>query len=402
MPKFLYQAYTKSKERKEGVIEAENKTQALKKLDSFSLFPINIRILDRVDSDTFIGKIGRVNSVDVAAFTRQISNLLDSGLTILVALILVRRQAWKPSLKFIIDKLIEDLKEGKTFSDSLSQHPDIFPTLYVSLVRSGEVGGFLEEVMIRLADFLENEEELKAKLRSAMVYPALIAVVGIATIFILLSFVIPKLVLVFEDFGQILPMPTQILIYISSLLSQYWWLVVLLIGLFFFIVNRISKTPEGRSCFDDFKLKLPVFGTVILKRQMERFCRILATLLGNGVTILPSLEIARDIMENNILKKEVEKMRADVRGGRSLAKAMSKSKYFPASIVNIISVGEESGSLEKVLKKISISYEREVDRSLKAFTSLLEPIMILVMGSIVAFIVAAMLLPIFQINFMAR
>lgn len=402
MPKFLYQAYTKSKERKEGVIEAENKTQALKKLDSLSLFPINIRILDRVDSDTFIGKIGRVNSVDVATFTRQISNLLDSGLTILAALILVRRQAWKPSLKFIIDKLIEDLKEGKTFSDSLSQHPDIFPTLYVSLVRSGEAGGFLEEVMMRLADFLENEEELKAKLRSAMVYPALIAVVGIATIFILLSFVIPKLVLVFEDFGQILPMPTQILIYISSLLSQYWWLVVLLIGLFFFIVNRILKTSEGRSCFDNFKLKLPVFGTVILKRQMERFCRILATLLGNGVTILSSLEIVRDIMENNILKREVEKMRADVRGGRSLAKAMSKSKYFPASIVNIISVGEESGSLEKVLKKISISYEREVDRSLKAFTSLLEPIMILVMGSIVAFIVAAMLLPIFQLNFMMR
>jgi len=402
MPKFLYQAYTKSKERKEGVIEAENKTQALKKLDSLSLFPINIRILDRVDSDTFIGKIGRVNSVDVATFTRQISNLLDSGLTILAALILVRRQAWKPSLKFIIDKLIEDLKEGKTFSDSLSQHPDIFPTLYVSLVRSGEAGGFLEEVMMRLADFLENEEELKTKLRSAMVYPALIAVVGIATIFILLSFVIPKLVLVFEDFGQILPMPTQILIYISSLLSQYWWLVVFLIGLFFFIVNRILKTSEGRSCFDNFKLKLPVFGTVILKRQMERFCRILATLLGNGVTILPSLEIVRDIMENNILKREVEKMRADVRGGRSLAKAMSKSKYFPASIVNIISVGEESGSLEKVLKKISISYEREVDRSLKAFTSLLEPIMILVMGSIVAFIVAAMLLPIFQLNFMMR
>ena len=402
MPKFLYQAYTKSKERKEGVIEAENKTQALKKLDALSLFPINIRILDRVDSDTFIGKIGRVNSVDVATFTRQIFNLLDSGLTILAALILVRRQAWKPSLKFIIDKLIEDLKEGKTFSDSLSQHPDIFPTLYVSLVRSGEAGGFLEEVMMRLADFLENEEELKAKLRSAMVYPALIAVVGIATIFLLLSFVIPKLVLVFEDFGQILPIPTQILIYISSLLSQYWWLVILLIGLFFFIVNRILKTSEGRFCFDNFKLKLPVFGTVILKRQMERFCRILATLLGNGVTILPSLEIVRDIMENNILKKEVKKMRADVRDGRSLAKAMSKSRYFPASIVNIISVGEESGSLEKVLKKISISYEREVDRSLKVFTSLLEPIMILVMGSIVAFIVAAMLLPIFQLNFMAR
>lgn len=402
MPKFFYRAYTRSKERKEGIVEAENKTQALTKLDKLSLFPTNITELNKTSSDNIIGKIRRVSSIDAATFTRQVSNLLDAGLTILAALVLVSRQTQKTSLKLVIDRLITDLKEGKTFSASLAQHPNVFSGLYVSLIRSGETGGFLQEVMRRLADFMDNEEELKVKIRSAMIYPALIAIVGLLTIFILLSFVIPKLVLVFEDFGEILPMPTQILINISSFLSQFWWLIILSITLTVFVINRMSRSSEGRLFFDRLKLKIPVFGALMLKRQMERFARILATLLGNGVTIIPSLEIVRDIMENNILKQEVEKMRVEVRDGTSLTMAMGKSQYFPISIINIVSVGEESGRLEKVLMRISASFEREVERDLKTFTSLLEPVMILVMGSVVSFIVAAMLLPVFQINFMAR
>lgn len=402
MSRFFYRAYTKSKERKEGFIEAENKTQVLAKLDKLSLFPTNISETNQISSDTILSKIKKISATDVASFTRQISNLLEAGLTILAALMLISRQSWKPSLKLVINRLIEDLKEGKTFSSSLAQHPHIFSSLYVSLIRSGEAGGFLEEVMSRLADFLENEEELKAKVRSAMIYPALIAVVGLLTIFLLLGFVIPKLVSVFQDFGEILPIPTQILVNLSSFVSQSWWLIVLSIVVVIFLMRRSLKTSEGRLFFDRLKLKMPVLGAVVLKRQMERFSRILAMLLGNGVTILPSLEIVRDIMENNILKQEVEKIRVEVRDGSSLARAIGRTKHFPDSMGNIVSVGEESGSLEKVLRKISSSYEREVDRDLKTFTSLLEPLMILVMGSIVAFIVTAMLLPIFQINFMAR
>lgn len=402
MPKFFYQAYTKNREKKEGVIEAENKAQALSKLDSLSLFPIKISSQNELGIVRNIGKAGKINQSDIVSFTRQISNLLDAGLIILSALSLVSKQAIKQPLKLVIDKIIEDLKEGKSFSDSLAQHPKIFSKLYVSLVRSGEAGGFLEEVMGRLADFMENEEELRVKVRQAMIYPILIAAVGIATIFILLSFVIPKLVLVFADFEQALPLPTQILINISSFLSGFWWLIILSVVLIIFIFNRILKSREGRVFFDNFQLNIPVLGTVILKRQIERFSRILATLLGNGVTILPSLEIVSDVMENNILKQEVDKMRIEVRDGSSLTKAVSKSRHFPVSLVNIISVGEEAGSLEKVLKKISVSFEKEVDRSLKTLTSLLEPLMILFMGSIVAFIVISMLLPIFQINFMAR
>jgi type II secretion system protein F len=402
MPKFFYRAYTKSKEKKEGIIEAENKNQAIEKLDRLALFPVDINESGKSSNDVIVSRIKKASLNDIVAFTRNVSNLLDAGLTILAALVLVSRQTWKSSIRLVIDRLIESLKEGKTLSDSLAQHPNAFSKLYVALIKSGEAGGFLEEAMRRLADFIETEEELRTKVRSAMVYPALIAIVGLATIFILLSFVVPKIVLVFEDFGEAMPIPTQILINISAVLSQYWWMIILSIILVIFVINRILSNSEGRILFDRLKLNIPVVGRVILKRQIERFSRVLATLLGNGVTILPSLEIVRDIMENSILKQEVEKIRVEVHDGSSLSKALKKAKHFPASLVNIVSVGEESGSLEKVLKKMSDSYERDIDRDLRTFTSLLEPMMILIMGLIVAFIVTAMLLPIFEINFMAR
>lgn len=400
MPKFFYRAYTKNKERKEGFIDAESKSEALAKLDKLSLYPTNISEFNMATRDIAKGSTKKINSSDVAIFTRQISNLLDAGLTILASLVLISRQTLKTSLKLVAEKLIEDLKAGKAFSDCLVKYPYTFSSLYVSLIRSGEAGGFLPEVMKRLADFMENEEEIKMRIRAAMIYPILIAAVGLITIFLLLGFVIPKLVLVFEDFGQVLPLPTQILIDLSAFVSQFWWLIVLVIAVILFLTKRLLKTPEGRSSFQRFQLRIPVVGGMILKRQLERFSRILATLLGNGVTILPSLEIVRDIMENDLLRQEVNKIHMEVRDGSSLARAISRAKYFPISLANIVSVGEESGSLEKVLSKVAGSFERELDRNIKIFISLLEPLMILVMGSIVAFIVTAMLLPVFQINFM--
>lgn len=402
MPKFSYQAYNNLKERKEGVIEAENKTQALAKLDSLALFPIRITTQEESASSSFTTSATKARSQDIINFTRQIANLLDAGLTILVALNILSKQKWSPTFKLVIEKLIDSVREGKSFSDSLNQYPKIFSSLYVSMVRSGEMGGFLKEIIKRLADFMENEDELKNKVSSAMVYPLLILSVGILTVFILLSFVVPKLVLVFEDFGQALPMPTQILISISSFLNQFWWTIILLFGIVVFVINRVLKTKEGKLLFDGLTLKIPLLGELVLKRQVERFSRILSTLLHSGVTILPSLEVARDILDNSILKKEVESVRVDVRDGSSLAKAVSRAKTFPASLVTIISVGEESGNLEDVLLKFSIGYERDIDRAVKMVTSLLEPLMILTMGAVVAFIVSAMLLPIFQINFIAR
>lgn len=403
MPRFSYQAYTQDKEKKEGVIEAETKTQAFEKLSKLSFYPLQIKALDEAGEGALLTRrFTRISAADIVAFTRQLSNLLEAGMTILSALLLVSKQAWKASLKAVIDGLINDLKEGRTFSLALSKHPGLFSKVYVALVKSSEAGGFMNEAMTRLADFMEEEEEFKAKVRSAMIYPAVIALVGAATVYVLLSFVIPKLVLVFEDFGQILPLPTQLLVTVSIFLGTYWWLTIIAILAVAFMWMRILKSPDGRSFVDRVKLNIPVFGELILKIQMERFSRILATLLASGVTILPALEIVRDTLDNALLQKDLEEIRVAVRDGASLSVAVGKSHYFPAAIVDIISVGEESGNLEKVLLKVAQTYTRETDRTLKTFLSLLEPAMILVMGSIVAFIVIAMLLPIFQINFMAR
>jgi len=401
MPKFFYKAKTQNKQLKEGILEAEHKIQVLRKLEELSYYPIVVREIDELKDETvsFVSR-GKISSADIIYLTRQISNLVGAGLTILAALNIVQKQITKLSLKMLIREIAADLKDGVAFSDALSKHPKEFSNLYVSLIRSGEIGGFLDKALLQLADFLENEEEIKANIRSAMAYPILIAVAGVAAVFVLLSVVIPRLVLVFQDFEQALPRPTEILINISMFLNQYWWLIIVGLCTVIFIINRIAKTREGKLFFDRSALGIPLIGNIILKRQMERFCRTLATLLRNGVTILPSLKITKDVLENEILKLQIAKVYSEISDGTTLSNAMRKSSRFPISVVNMVSVGEESGMLEGVLNKVADSYEREINRHQKTLISLLEPMMILIMGSVVAFIVLAMLLPIFEMNFM--
>ena len=401
MPKFFYKAKTQDKQIKEGVIEAEHKIQVLRKLEQLSYFPIVVKEIDEFKEEAVsFASRKSISPADIVSLTRQISNLVGAGLTILAALNIVQKQITKLSLKVLIREIAADLKDGMAFSDTLSKHPKAFSNLYVGLIRSGEAGGFLDKALIQLADFLDNEEEIKANIRSAMAYPILIAVSGVAAVFVLLSVVIPRLVLVFEDFEQILPRPTEILIAISMFLNQYWWLITVGLCTIIFVFNRIAKTREGKLIFDRFALSIPLIGNIILKRQMERFCRTLATLLRNGVTILPSLEITKNILGNEILKLQIAKVYSEIRDGSTLSQAMRKSTRFPLTVVNMVSVGEESGMLEGVLNKVADSYERELNRHQKTLISLLEPMMILIMGSVVAFIVLAMLLPIFEMNFM--
>jgi len=397
MPNYFYRAYTMRGENKEGVVEAEDRLQAFKKIDSLSLFPLRIELI----GDNKKGRDGvkKIKSKSIAVFTRQISNLLEAGIAILGALTIIRKQRHNFSLGPVLDNLIKDLKEGASFSEALAKRRHIFLNLYVSLVRAGEAGGCLEETMSRLADFMENEEEVKTKIKAAMFYPVLIAAVGLITVFVLIGFVMPRIVLVFEDLGQALPLPTRLLINASNLVSAYWWLIALALVLVFFTINRMMNNPQGRDLFDKLKFRMPFLGAIIFKREVERFCRFLSVLLSSGITIMPALEIIEDMAVNSIFKKDIEGVKLSVRDGSSLANAMAESKCFPASISDMIDIGEETGSLEDILKKISHSYDREIEQALKVFISLLEPFMILAMGLAVAFIMVAMLLPIFEINF---
>lgn len=401
MAKFVYKAKEGPDRIIEGAMEAENREQVIDRLQAMGYFPINIS--DKADSQakekpfSLLGG-DRIRTRELGIFTRQLSDLLDSGLTLFKALNIIEEQTENVLMRRLISSLACEIKEGRRFSDTLAKFPRVFSNLYVALIRAGEVGGVLERVLLGLADYLEREEELRARVRAALAYPVLMASVGAATIFILMSFVIPRLVTMFRGIGQSLPLPTLILINLSGFLSNFWWLILAVFMIIFFGIQRRMRTKEGRFFFDQLKLKLPFFGELIKKAEIARFGRTLSTLLGNGVPMLVSLDTVIPVVNNALIQSDVERMLREVRDGSSLSKSLAKSPHFPPLVANMIAVGEEGGLLERSLLKVSESYEREVERIIKVITSLIEPVMILVMGSIVGFIVISMLLPIFQIN----
>lgn len=405
MPRFIYKAKHGPAEVKEGKIEAENQNQAAAKLSSMGFFVLSIE----EETAAFIKKSkGRflffksIRLRDLSNFTRQLSNLLDSGLTMLNSLSVLIDQSENPHLKHTIGLIRDDVKGGTTFSAALAKYPKVFSVLYVNMVASGEISGSLENVLRRLSDFMEKDEESISKVRASMAYPALMAFVGFVTIFVLLSFVAPRLTAIFIDLGQALPLPTKILIGISSFFARFWVLIIIAIIIAITVFSRWLKTKDGKTLFDAAKLKTPFIGPFIQKIEIARFGRTLGTLIGNGVPIIRALRVASTTLGNTLIKQDMEEARKAVVEGASLSVSIRKSRHFPAMVTNMIAVGEESGTLEKSLFKIADAYDTEIDRTIKTITSLLEPGLVLFMGMVVGFIVIAMLLPIFQLNLMIR
>ncbi|MDP3786866.1 MAG: type II secretion system F family protein [Candidatus Omnitrophota bacterium] len=405
MPKFFYRAKKGPAEIIEGHIDAETEYTAISKLAQLGCYPIKIEKENSVLSEkgfypSFFA--GRVALRDMAIFTHQLSDLLGSGVTMLKALGVLSEQTENRYLKAVIENVMTEVKDGATLSSALSKHPKVFSRLFTSMVHAGEVGGMLEDVLKRLAGFYEKEEDVRGKIQTAMAYPILVSCIGVLTVFVLLSFVVPKLTTIFLEFGQALPLPTRILIQVSDFFAQFWWLILLFATLFIFLLTRINKTSEGKFRFDSLILSIPAVGEFLKKVEISRFTKSLATLLDNGVPILQALEVVSEALNNEVLKRELMRIRAEIGGGASFSGAISSSRNFPLFVKNMISIGEEGGTLEDALHKVSGSYERDSDRLVKIMTSLIEPLMILSMGVVVGFIVIAMLLPIFQINLMVR
>ncbi len=405
MPKFIYKAKKNPSDIVEGMIVADNRTSAIQKISTMGYYLISIDEYIK-SKDILKGGIGifqgRISLKDVTNFTRQLSDLLESGLTVVKALGLLRDQAENKKLKDIISDIRDFCIDGNPLSGALAKHPEIFSNLFVSMVKSGETGGALENILKRLADFNEKQLEIQTKIRSALAYPILMSIVGGITIIVLLTFVIPKMISMFGDLGQNLPIPTLILISISDAIKNYWWLILSVIFAASFIFMRLYNSKEGRFAIDNFKLNMPIFGALIKKTEIARFAETLATLLQNGVPILESLNVVSDTVNNAVIKRQIKKVSTYVKDGTDMSYGFSKSSVIPPLVVNMIAVGEESGRVEKSLFKVAESYERESDAAIKVMMSLLEPILILVLGLIVGFIVISMLLPIFEINFLAR
>lgn len=340
----------------------------------------------------------RITMGDIAAFNRQLADLIGAGIPLVKALALLNRQIANEKLQAVITSLLDDVQGGTTFADALNRHPQVFSKLYVAMVRSGEAGGMLADVLERLADFSEQEEQLRGKIKSALAYPTVMIVAGSGAIAVMFGFVIPKITGTFEQLGQSLPAITIVLIQISKLVQGYWWAIAALaaIGIASFI--KYTATGEGQAWWHRTQLQLPLMGTIIQKREVARFTRTLGSLLKNGVSILTALDIVREVVSNTVVRSEVETVVERITQGAPLAEPLRTSVVFPSLAVNMIAIGEETGRLPEVLLRVSESYETQVERTIRTLTSLIEPLIIVAMGIIVGFIVIAMLLPIFSLD----
>ncbi len=403
---FVYKAKQGPQKIVEGLVEAESSDGAVAKLLERGLSPIHIKQKPQRDSrkaqktpsgGTFFPGRG-VPAGDVLMFTRQVSDLLGAGVSLLQTLIIVQRQMRHPGFKEDVRQMITVVRDGGSFSRALSQFPDIFPLLYVNMARSGEMAGNLDLVMDRLAEFNERDQDVRNQVTTALLYPALIVIVGGITVFVLLTWVIPRITLIFEDLNQALPLPTVVLIAISGFFAKFWWLFLVLLAAGLLYLKKAYATPKGKLMLDRLKLRVPLVGDFLRDIQLGRFARTLGTLLESGVEILAALDSVGRVLENEVLRRQVRNVAADVQDGKSLAAALAGNEYFPETVVSMVAVGAESGHTEKGLYKLADYYERRSQRFIKRMLSLMEPMLILVMGVIVGFVVMAMLMPIFRMN----
>lgn len=397
MAKFSYKAKKGPKDIIEGIIEAGTKDEAIDKLSQINYVPIQIKehIEGAAEEVTHLRLFSRIRPRDLTIMTSQLASLVKSKVTLLEAINILSEQTENAHLKEIIFHIQGELKDGKTLSEALTKYPDIFSPLYINMIRSGESGGVLEESLMRLANFREEEEEIKAKIGSALAYPIFIVIVGIITVFALLTFVMPRLTSLFDEIGQTLPLPTRMLISLSEQVRNYWYGLIIII---FFIFAGRAIMKKKRAVVDRFKLKLPLLRDLIKKTELARFTRTFKILLANGVPVFQAVEIAALTLNNEIFKMELEGVRNDIVDGERLGQSLRKRDSLPRFMTNMLAVGENGGNLERALAEVASFYEREVDKTTKIMTSLLEPVMILIMGLVVGFIVFAMLLPIFQLS----
>ena len=350
-----------------------------------------------IDVPAMLGFAG-VSSQDLAIATRQLATLISAGIPLVDALTALVDQIEQPRLKRIMGVVKQKVNEGASLADALREHPKVFSELYVNMIRAGESSGALDVVLVRLADFTESQAQLRNKIIGAMLYPAIMVVVGIAIVSILFVVVIPKVTKIFDDMNVTLPWTTRILIGVSTFARDYWYVVLVAVPVLVLGLRRFVRTPRGRAWWDRTKLSAPIFGELIRMLSLSRFAKTLATLLASGVPLLTAMDIVRNIVSNTLLADVIDKARDAIREGESIAAPLRRSGQFPPLVYHMIAIGERSGQLEEMLQNVARSYEAQVEMRVGALTSLLEPVMIVAMGGGVAFIVFSILMPIMQLN----
>jgi general secretion pathway protein F len=340
----------------------------------------------------------RVGTREIAVSTQQLAVLLRSGIPLVEALTALIDQLDQPDLKSAFTDTRDKVNEGISFADALRNHPKYFEDLYVNMIAAGEASGTLEAVLQRLAEFLDAQARLKSKVQSALAYPVFMAGASTLIIGIMMTVVVPKVTSIFEDFNQSLPWYTELLIWSSGVITDYWWLLIAIIGGGSWYFRRWKRTEEGKKKWDRFELKIPLFGQLFLMVAVARFSRTLSTLLTSGVPVLRAMEITRNVLGNTELMRVVDEARNSVREGEGLAKPLRASKRFPPIVTHMIAIGERSGQLEEMLEHVAVAYDQQVEVRVSAMTSILEPLIIVVMGGVSAGIAFSILMPLLQIN----
>lgn len=400
MSEFAYKVLDAQGQSRTGTLEADSRAVAVTRLREQGWVPLGLteKRTGGMSMELRIpGVTDRVSLKDVAVGSRQLSTMINAGLPLLRALTVLTEQTENKELAKIWDQVRSDVQVGSSFSVALGKHPKAFNRLYVAMVKAGEAGGVLDDVLLRVADTLEKQVTLRNKIRSAMTYPVMVAGLVFVILVAILIFVVPQFEVLYSDLGGSLPFPTRILIATSNVVKRFFPLVMLGFGVGIFVLRRYIKTERGRMQFDKLKLRVPIFGELFRKVAMSRFSRTLGALMRAGVPVLQSLEITQETSGNMVVSEALKDVQDSVREGETLARPLERHKVFPAMVVQMLAVGEETGAVDTMLEKVADFYDSEVDSTVEALTSLIEPLLIAMLGGVVGGILISLYLPMFRI-----
>ena len=397
MPVFTYRATTREGAIVEGVVDAPNEHAATERLKNSGVIPLKVRSTDQGKKKPFhiSLRIGRQRD-QVLTFTTELSSLLGAGLPLDRSLNILCEISVDREMKVVISEILRSIREGGSFSDALQKHPSLFPTIYVNMVRAGEAGGVLDTVLDQLNEFLESAKELKDSVVSAMIYPAILVLTGGISIIVLMTYILPRFSVIFDELGGSLPLATKMLLAVSSFLSSFWWLFLLAAAGLVIGLRAFIRTKEGRYARD--RLLLRLTGEIIRKFETARFARTLGTLIKSGVPMLLALVNAKDVISNRVIAQSIDAVTKGAREGRGIAVPLAQTNAFPQLALSMIKVGEETGQLDVMLLKVAQTYEKSLRTEIRRFMGVLEPAMILIMGAVIGFIVISMLMAIFSIT----
>jgi len=403
MNTFYYKATDRLGKPIEGNLEAHDYQNAVAQLRGLNYFPIQITNQQNknlsIKSPLLIsGLRNKISQKDLVSITQQLATLVDSGITLDKSLSILVDLAEKPQAKEVLTKIHKKVHAGSSFADALADFPKVFSKLYINMIRAGETGGTLASSLNSVASFLEKSEELKANIKSAMIYPAILSSVGGFAILILFTVVIPRFSKLFDELGSALPLPTKIMLFLSSSIINHWLAIIMVFTLFLAGFVLYLREEKGKMHWDGIVLRLPLFGSLAQKIEISRFSRTMATLLSSGVAILGALNITQAILSNRVIAATMSKLHQGLKEGNGLSQPLQQAGVFPPLAIHMIKIGEETGTLNEMLTKVANTYDREVERSIKQLISLIEPFMILSMALVIGFIVISMLLAIFSIN----